>query len=206
MLSTICAITGFGFMAQKTARMGRSLYNQYYNSISINHRYGHKSWAMVTGGADGIGRAHAEILAKDWKFNLVIVDRDDAMLKKVKEDLGGLVEVHTIKADLMSADGKVFEKVWKEASQKDVSIVMNNVGTTNFEKFHEKSAKQITNEVLLICFPTVYFSKLALASFKGRKETSALINVASIGGRQTFPHMSNYCGAKHFVFNFTEGL
>jgi short-subunit dehydrogenase len=62
---------------------------------------------MITGGAAGIGKAHAEILAKEWKFNLVVVDKDDAGLKRLKKELGSYVSVHTIKADLATADFKV---------------------------------------------------------------------------------------------------
>ena len=44
---------------------------------------------MITGGTDGIGRAHAEILAKKWKFNLIIVSNDDEGLKQIKKDFEG---------------------------------------------------------------------------------------------------------------------
>jgi short-subunit dehydrogenase len=113
--------------------------------MSINIRYGHRSWVLITGGAGGLGKAHAEILANEWKFNLVIVDKDDAGLKRLKKELGSTVSVHTIKADLSSADFKVAQKIWAEATadNRDISIVMNNVGINNYELFHEMSAKML---------------------------------------------------------------
>ena len=118
---------------------------------------------MITGGTEGIGRAHAEILANKWKFNLVIVSNDDAGLKKMKKDFeGSQSQIHTIKADLCSSDPKVAQKVWQEASEKDIGILMNNVGLNNYERFHEKSAAQILKEANLTIFPNIYLTKLAL--------------------------------------------
>lgn len=161
---------------------------------------------MITGGTQGIGRAHADILAKKWKFNLIIVSNDNPGLQKIKKDFAGTpTEVHTIKADLCSSDPKVAQKVWDEASQKDVGILMNNVGLLNFERFHEKSVAQIQKEANLTVFPNVYLTKLALDSFNQRKQKSLIVNTCSDMG--LFPgHLTQYNANKRFMVNFTDSL
>jgi short-subunit dehydrogenase len=131
MLSSAATITGSLFLLQKAARLGRFWYREYAQTIDLSQCYGADSWALITGAAEGIGRAHADRLAKDHKFNLVLVDRNDEGLQAAKEELNGKVVVHTIKADLASNEPAVAQKVWNDAlgkNDRDISIVLNNVG------------------------------------------------------------------------------
>jgi short-subunit dehydrogenase len=127
---------------------------------------------MITGGANGIGKAHATILAKEHGFNLVLVDIDEQGLKQTKEELSGSASVHTITADLSGVDPKLTEKLWtdvlKTVPDRNISIVLNNLGITNFGSYHDKPSNEIQRESFTNTFPNIYLSKHALEHFKER--------------------------------------
>ena len=82
-------------------------------------------WAVVTGGSDGIGKAYAVELAK-LKFNLVIISRTEAKLKKIATEIGELydVEVRTIVFDFTNANYDDYErKIFGVLSQLQIGLL-----------------------------------------------------------------------------------
>jgi len=70
-------------------------------------------YALVTGGAKGIGRALSEELAKSM-FNLLLVGRDQIALDKAKEEIklkGYHIDIQTLSLDLTDTNSyqKIFE-------------------------------------------------------------------------------------------------
>ena len=50
------------------------------------NRYGNKSWALITGASDGIGKGFCEELARIG-FNLILVARNESKLNTLAKDL-----------------------------------------------------------------------------------------------------------------------
>ena len=71
-------------------------------SLDLAERYGKGSWAFITGAANGLGLEYSHQLSK-LGFNIIMVDIDEAGLKKGKESIqqaNGNTEVETITWDL----------------------------------------------------------------------------------------------------------
>ena len=88
-------------------RMGSYLYScvmllkKYYIQKQLNliDRYGKGSYALVTGGANGIGLEYAKQFA-DLGFNLVLLDMDEQGLANTKQHISSLykdIKIETIK-------------------------------------------------------------------------------------------------------------
>ena len=61
-----------------------------------------------------------------------------------EKEIGSTVQVKTIVANLASGDIGDYEKVWKEASEQDISILVNNVGCgTGFGKLHKQNPDRL---------------------------------------------------------------
>ena len=60
------------------------MYSKYgiYNGIGAD-----RSWALVTGGSDGIGLALCKVLAADYGFNILMVSRSEEKLERAQQDV-----------------------------------------------------------------------------------------------------------------------
>jgi predicted amino acid dehydrogenase len=61
-------------------------YHSYFGERATTDRYGKDSWAVITGGSDGIGFACAKHLAKQG-FNIVLLARNIEKLAKCADEL-----------------------------------------------------------------------------------------------------------------------
>lgn len=71
---------------------------QFFSKQTEIRKFG--KWIVITGATDGIGKAFAELLAKD-KFNLVLISRNIDKLENVKSEI---LSKHDIDIKLICAD------------------------------------------------------------------------------------------------------
>lgn len=108
---------------------------------NLIRRYGSSNrsivpWAVVTGGADGLGKAYCQQLA-DAGFNLIVIDKDDNGLARLKTSLN--VKVETICYDFANlGTEEQYEQLEQQLERKcfgkDIAILINNVA-----EFQEKT-------------------------------------------------------------------
>jgi len=191
----------------------RGIYNLYYKFYAGNknllQRYGHKSWAVVTGGAEGIGRGFARELAK-WGFNLVLMDNQADLLEKTSIELAQSypnIEIRKIVTDFRkSAEDGYFEELQTHFEDLDVSILVNNVGICVIEPFNEHDFKSMKEMMLVNMFPLAFMTRIFLPKMILRAKKSAVITIASEESKITLPKFTLYGGTKAFAEHFTQGL
>lgn len=126
-----CAAIG----AWKIAKVGKNLaYGTWKHMLrprrKLLARYssadGGTPWAVVTGGAEGIGKAYCEELAK-MGFNLCVIDKNADLLKSLKFSTS-LITIHFDLANLGTEEGlAALEKEMNEKlAGKDVAVLVNN--------------------------------------------------------------------------------
>jgi 3-hydroxybutyrate dehydrogenase len=145
--------------------------------------------ALVTGGANGIGRACALRLSKAGA-DVTVVDRDEAGVKEVAALVGG----RGYALDLLDLDA---------IEDLDISadILVNNAGFQHVAPVHEFPPQAFADIVRLMlevpfrlarkCLPGMY------AGNWGR-----VVNISSVHGVRASPYKSAYVSAKHGL----EGL
>ena len=171
--------------------------------------YGTHSYAVVTGGSEGIGLALAKQLAKRG-FNLVLVARSKDKLSAAKYELRAefpRTRVLTVSFDFCTIDQKStweLDKAWGiDFSRIDVSVLVNNVGVGLPLGLLSSAEADLCNLIKVNCVAqtvlTTYFARL----FRKRKGKSAVLNVGSLAGSNFFPEKSLYGASK--LFNLTLG-
>jgi len=86
-------------------------------------------------------------------------------------------------------------------------MLVNNVGVTNdLNKFSETDEKEILNMIIVNCIPIVMMTRVLLPYMLSRKNRGAIVNIASISGRQPHPYHSLYSSSKVFDDYFSLGL
>ena len=155
--------------------------------------------ALVTGAANGIGRATAAALAKE-DARVVLVDRDGAVAD-VARSLGGAAHV----CDL--ADSAQVERLISEVIRYHggLDVVVNNAGLARHNPIEQVSTDDIdlmwaVNARAVMILSRDAFRHMA-ASGGGQ-----IVNVVSTAGLQGGPGEAVYCATKFAVRGFTQGL
>ena len=190
--------------------------NEYFltKQLDLPKRYGKGSYVLITGGANGIGLEYAKQLSK-LGFNFILIDLDQKGLDKAKEeilDINCKTEILTIEADLTDLKtAEEYEELVEPAFEKDVSILINNVGAASLLPFEEASSKIISDTLLLnansvATFSSIFHNRLASRAKENKAIKSAIINMASSSSFFPVKAFFIYSMTKAFVSFFSQTL
>jgi dihydroxycyclohexadiene carboxylate dehydrogenase len=142
--------------------------------------------AVVTGAAQGIGRAVALQMAAE-KASLLLVDRSEIVEEVAGEALAaGAAAVQTITVDLEQYAGACRAMEAAVGHFGRIDILVNNVGGTIWVKPYEAYEEaQIEAEVRRSLFPTLWCCHAVLAQMQ-RQQNGVIVNVSSVATRSLY--------------------
>lgn len=212
MIGTFITLLGFCLVMQYVKDILHALYVLFVaRDIDLQKKYGKGSWALITGGSEGIGLAVAKELARKG-INIVIVARNQEKLEKARAEI---LEVnHKIKCEVRSFDfntlsqkgeaTKVMQSLDLKESKYDISILFNNVGMANRGKFTEASSYEIQRLITVNCTSQAVMTHALLPRLRKRKQDSAIISTSSMSTIHPFPRYDLYGASKSFNSYFAQ--
>ncbi|WP_409253508.1 SDR family oxidoreductase [Bacillus sp. SCS-153A] len=160
--------------------------------------------AIVTGGANGIGKAIVkEFFKKDYTVILVDKKEEQGLQLSLKIDESGKRVIFK-KCDVgnYTEVKKLFNEI-KETYEK-VDILINNAGISKFKNFWDMEEND-WNEVIATNLSSVfYFSKEAAPLMKDMG--GCIINMASTRASMSEAHTEAYSASKGGIFSLTHAL
>ncbi len=170
------------------------------NTFSLEGR-----WALVTGGARGLGLGMARALARAGA-NLVIVSRTESQLREA----AGLIaaesgrEVRHVAGDLSAPDGpaRLFEAVLGQAP--GIDILVNNAGVNVRKSFLEMTAADFDKVVGVNLRAVFLFTQQAARHMIDRGRGGRIVNVCSLTSILGIHHVSAYAAAKGGLASLTK--
>lgn len=155
---------------------------------------------LITGASTGIGRAAAELFQREgWNVAATMRTPEKAA------GLAALPNVITPRLDVLdeaSIQSAIAETI---AKFKSIDVLVNNAGYGLVGPFEASTDAQIRRQFDTNVFGLMNVARAMLPHFRERKD-GVIINIASVGGRVTFPLYSLYHGTKWAVEGFTESL
>jgi 3-oxoacyl-[acyl-carrier protein] reductase len=154
---------------------------------------------IITGGSDGLGKALAEKLVKNYK--VVILARNEAALHKIAQQIGCSYYV----CDVRDAEqvANTFDKISEEHGTVDVLI--NNAGVIVNGELVDTNDKDIENVITTNTLGSIYAAKAALKLMKQRR-SGLIVNVVSQSGLNARANRSIYNASKWALTGFTKAL
>jgi len=191
-------------MLFKVLRKGWALLQEglLFKELNLPERYGKGSWALVTGGTEGIGLAFVKSLAKRG-FNIAFVGRDtkkngEKAQELQKEFIG--VSFRPITADFSKGiTPEFYQNLEKALSDIDISILVNNVGILYTEPIDKLSSKQVCDFVVVNCVSHAMMLQKFMNRLNSRSKRSAIIDISSTLALKETYVVSLYTATK--VFN-----
>lgn len=151
----------------------------------------HGSWAVITGGSNGIGLGYAKALARRG-LNCFLISNEEEKLKKICQDLSEKYKVKCewmffdySKTDYTSIETTIAAKTWKN----EIGILINNVGVDilpnslfyyEIEKHGFGGVKDRCNSALNInCLSQTAMTALILPIFE-KKNKGVILSLSSV--------------------------
>jgi NAD(P)-dependent dehydrogenase (short-subunit alcohol dehydrogenase family) len=161
--------------------------------------------ALVTGGSRGFGLLIARELATRG-FRLTICARDATELATAESDLAGRgAEVFTVRCDV-SDRGQVEQMVRSVVDRfGGLDVLVNNAGIIQVAPVAAMTVDDFVDAHAVMFWGTLYPTLAALPHLREHGR-GRIINITSIGGKISAPHLLPYNCAKFAAVGFSEGL
>ena len=158
--------------------------------------------AIVTGAAQGIGRAIAERMAAGGA-NVALFDVNYDALADLEQSLGH----RAIAFQVDVGDSGQVNAAVEEASARlgKPDILVNGAGIFTAGPLLEVTPEE-WNRTIAVNLTGVFFSSQAVAPYLMGKRSGRIINIASIGGKIGFRFNHAYCASKAGVIGLTRVL
>ncbi len=159
--------------------------------------------AVVTGGAQGIGRAIVERFTGSGA-EVTIWDRDRALAEAAVEEIGGAVSL--VQVDVTNWDAVRSAAARTEAEMGRIDILVNNAGIAGPTASVADYPVDEWRRVLDIDLTGVFLGCKAVVPGMVTQGYGRIVNIASIAGKEGNPNASAYSAAKAGVIALTKSL
>ncbi|KAK9090232.1 hypothetical protein Sjap_023409 [Stephania japonica] len=170
------------------------------------------SWALVTGAADGIGRAMSIELANRG-LNLILLDRDVPKLETTAKEIlqeRDDVEVRTLVSDLAKDSGiEIVRKVREVIEGVDVGVVINNAGTTHWDLlFFDEVESGVVESMVRVNVEGATWVTKAVVPLMMERRRGAIVNIGSASASlmPSFPLFTVYAATKQYIQLFSTSI
>lgn len=154
--------------------------------------------ALITGGARGMGAAHARLMASEGATVAVADILDDEGTALAKE-IGG--SYHRLDVTDENAWAEVVKKVHDDHGP--ISILINNAGVAGFSPIATAETEE-WNRVIAINLTGPFFGMRAVTESMTEAGDGVIINVSSTAGLQGYSNLSAYVASKWGLRGLTK--
>jgi NAD(P)-dependent dehydrogenase (short-subunit alcohol dehydrogenase family) len=160
---------------------------------------------LITGGSRGLGL----VLAKEFAARgarIAISARQKDELDRAKDQLLGTTkDVLTIEADITMREEAENTVRTTEHHFGPLDILVNNAGTMTVGPVESMTTDDF-RESLDTHFWAPYFTTMAALPTMRKWRSGSIVNISSIGGKISVPHLLPYSVGKFALTGFSEGL
>jgi NADP-dependent 3-hydroxy acid dehydrogenase YdfG len=156
------------------------------------------STVFITGATSGIGKATAELLAKN-NFRLILCGRRKERLEILEKELGKLTDVTTLQFDVRNKE-EVFsaiENLPENFSQIDVLI--NNAGNAHGIGAIQDGNLDDWDAMIDINVKGLLYVSRAILPKMVKRNSGFVVNIGSVAGKEVYPNGNVYCASKFAV-------
>ena len=165
----------------------------------------HSKVVLITGGSRGLGFALAQELGRRGS-RLALCARDAEELEEACRRLGReQIEAVPFTADLADKQDAelLIERVIKRFGH--VDVLVNNAGHIQVGPFDSFDRADYERAMQVMFWAPVNLSLAVLPHMRGRGQ-GHIVNITSVGGRVSVPHLLPYSCAKFAAVGFSTGL
>lgn len=160
---------------------------------------------LITGGSRGLGW----LLAREFGrvgCNVAICAQDAAELDSARQQLAQEgVEVYSVACDV--SDSTQVAEMIEQTAQRfgQIDVLVNNAGMIQVGPLENNTLQDFRDAIGVMQWGTIYCTLGVLPEML-RRRSGRIVNITSVGGKLSVPHLLPYSTAKFAAVGFTEGL
>ena len=160
---------------------------------------------LITGATSGIGKATAQLLARN-KYTIVLCGRREDRLIALKKELSELTEVHVLQFDVRDKKA-VFEAINSlPETFSTIDILINNAGNAHgLDPIQTGDLDDWDAMIDINVKGLLYISKAIIPQMIERR-SGHIINIGSTAAKEVYPNGNVYCASKHAVDALNQGM
>ena len=160
---------------------------------------------LITGGSRGLGLALAEEFASQG-CHIAMCARDQVELVRARQQVERLgVEVLAVPCDISKQDEVNHMVQVARRHFGHIDVLVNNAGVISVGPLLSQRLEDF-QEAMDIMFWGAVYPTLAVLPEMIESGHGRIVNITSIGGKVSVPHLVPYCCAKFATVGFSEGL
>lgn len=161
--------------------------------------------AFITGATSGIGKATAEILAKN-KYKIILCGRREDRLNDLAISLAKLTDVHTLQFDVRDKNAVIESINSLPEGFSAIDILINNAGNAHgLDPIQTGDLDDWDAMIDINVKGLLYVSKAIIPQMIERK-SGHIINIGSTAAKEVYPNGNVYCATKHAVDALSQGM
>ena len=159
---------------------------------------------LITGGSRGLGLVMARELAREGA-KLAICARDEEALQRACQDLSWRTRVLGVPCDV--TDRAQVEDMVRAVTDHygPVDVLINNAGVIEVGPMEVMTVEDYEQAMKTHFWGPLYAVMAVLPEMRRRRE-GRIVNISSIGGKISVPHLLPYSASKFALVGLSEGL
>jgi NADP-dependent 3-hydroxy acid dehydrogenase YdfG len=164
-----------------------------------------KKTVLITGATSGIGKATAQILAKN-NYKVVLCGRRKDRLEELQKELSAFTEVHSLVFDVRNKE-EVLEKIGALPNDfSTIDVLINNAGNAHGLDPIQNGDLDDWDAMIDINVKGLLYVSKAIIPHMVERQSGHIINIGSTAAKEVYPNGNVYCGSKHAVDAITAGM
>lgn len=161
--------------------------------------------ALITGATSGIGKATAQILAKN-NYKIILCGRREDRMAELEKELSKLTAVHTLLFDVRDKKAVSESIASLPEAFSTIDILINNAGNAHgLDPIQTGDLDDWDAMIDINVKGLLYVSKAIIPQMIERK-SGHIINIGSTAAKEVYPNGNVYCATKHAVDALNQGM
>ncbi|XP_070509197.1 estradiol 17-beta-dehydrogenase 11-like [Chironomus tepperi] len=196
----------FIFFIKIASVMAKEIFEMIFYKTKVKSIHG--QLALVTGGANGLGRATSFRLAQEG-CNVIIIDINE---EEAIQTAAAISEKFNVKTKAYKVDVSNFEafqelkqNISRDFDGQTIDILINNAGILSAISLHEGQYTQI-QKVIDVNMTSHFWGVRTFLQDMIDKKRGHIVGIASMGAKVSFPLAISYCATKSGLDGFYRAL
>ncbi len=154
--------------------------------------------AFITGATSGIGKATAQLFAKN-NIRLVLCGRRNNRLLQLKDELCKLTDVVTLNFDVRNKKDVLSAVSSIPKDFKEIDILINNAGNAHGLSTIQEGNLDDWDAMIDINVKGLLYVSRAILPNMVKRNNGFVVNIGSVASKEVYPNGNVYCASKFAV-------